>query len=1007
MIGLLRGPVVLRTGEGEVIIDVAGVGYRVTVTPATAAALLTGSAPEPVTLYVHTHVREDAIVLYGFAHDDERRCFEVLLGSHGVGPALALAIMAVLSPAALSTAVLEDDLETLCSVPGVGRKTAARLLIELKSRLDLPDLSVDMVGASVGGSGDGARGVPARQGWRVWRRAGPPIRGAGCAQRARLRPRRDPRRAGRPTRRCRRGGDASPGAARAGRPVSGADRARREVLAVAADDIDGRGEFEGEDVAPGRVVDPAPSNAEEELEEVGLRPRSLAEFIGQPELVEHLGIVLQAARQRRQPVDHILFAGPPGLGKTSLAGIVAAEMGAGFRITAGPVLTRGGDLAALLTDLQDGDILFIDEIHRLHHSVEEMLYSAMEDGRLDILIGKGPTARSIRLELPKFTLVGATTRTGLVSGPLRDRFGFVGRLDLYQPTDLRAIVERSARILKVEIDAEGASRIAQRSRGTPRVANRLLRRVRDYAEVRGEGFIDGATAGDGLELFGVDELGLDKVDRAILTTLCDRFAGQPVGLTTLSQCVGEEPDTIEDAYEPFLLQSGLIQRTARGRVATRRAWAHLGYEVPEPATAPSRQALLRCSEIGLGSDSEFVRRPAGRSAHDAWCALGPCVLSPRARTVRYRCGRCSPRPKRGDPMAGTKSSTQLISRAPSWTCRRSSVQPEGGSAWPGPTAAPPATDAGTAPAGPPAPRLSARPHPTVAVRLHLASRRPARRGESRSCRIHPSDFLQSTSHQEIPMGERTLFPNASTKATLDYCWRQMWPDRFAFGASAAAIVLGTLANAVAAPLIFATLLGRIANLGPGHGLWQAFGPLIVAYAVVLLAALVFGRIGGWLNWGATLRSFGRAITNGYEHLIGLSHGWHTDRPSGEVIATLETSTWAFVELIDAMVWGILRISVTTLGAVVVLGVVAWPVALVMLGLVGVFVFVLTRRMGRVVAAEKQFSDAHSRATGVIADTIANLTTVRTQAAEHREMGHVGALVGDSLSADFGRGASSR
>jgi holliday junction DNA helicase RuvB len=383
--------------------------------------------------------------------------------------------------------------------------------------------------------------------------------------------------------------------------VSGAEaraRARREVLAIADGDGDG-GDGDGGDgghggeehgdggaVPSGRVVDPASSDADEELEEVGLRPRSLAEFHGQPQLVEHLGIVLQAARQRHQPVDHILFAGPPGLGKTSLAGIVAAEMGAGFRITAGPVLTRSGDLAALLTDLQDGDVLFIDEIHRLHHSVEEMLYSAMEDGRLDILIGKGPTARSIRLELPKFTLVGATTRTGLVSGPLRDRFGFVGRLDLYDPLDLRVIVERSARILRVEIDAEGAVRIAERSRGTPRVANRLLRRVRDYAEVRGDGFIDAATAGEGLELFGVDELGLDKVDRAILSTLCDRFAGQPVGLTTLSQCVGEEPDTIEDAYEPYLLQSGLIQRTARGRVATRRAWAHLGQEGPPTAPEP-------------------------------------------------------------------------------------------------------------------------------------------------------------------------------------------------------------------------------------------------------------------------------------------------------------------------------------------------------------------------------------------------------------------------------------
>ena len=362
-------------------------------------------------------------------------------------------------------------------------------------------------------------------------------------------------------------------------------RARREVLAVPDQEFGVPGaEDAGPDAA--RVVDPAATGRAEELEEVGLRPRTLEEFIGQAELVEHLGIVLQAARQRGQPVDHLLFAGPPGLGKTSLAGIVATEMGAGLRITAGPVLTRAGDLAALLTDLQDGDVLFIDEIHRLHRSVEEMLYSAMEDGRLDILIGKGPTARSIRLDLPRFTLVGATTRTGLVSGPLRDRFGFVGRLDLYDPSDLWSIVERSARILKVQIDAEGATRIAERSRGTPRVANRLLRRVRDFAEVRGSGFIDGSTAAEGLELFGVDELGLDKVDRAILATLCLRFGGQPVGLTTLAQCVGEEPDTIEDAYEPYLLQSGLLQRTARGRVATSRAWAHLGQVAPAAGSGP-------------------------------------------------------------------------------------------------------------------------------------------------------------------------------------------------------------------------------------------------------------------------------------------------------------------------------------------------------------------------------------------------------------------------------------
>jgi Holliday junction DNA helicase RuvB len=347
-------------------------------------------------------------------------------------------------------------------------------------------------------------------------------------------------------------------------------KARREVLATA-------GEEAGSD-PDARLVAPVVAGGGEEVEEAGLRPRSLAEFVGQAQLVEHLGIVLQAARQRHQPVDHLLFAGPPGLGKTSLAGIVATEMGAGLRITSGPVLTRAGDLAALLTDLQDGDVLFIDEIHRLHRSVEEMLYSAMEDAKLDILIGKGPTARSIRLDLPRFTLVGATTRTGLVSGPLRDRFGFVGRLDLYAPVDLQAIVERSARILDVEIDEEGSTRIAERSRGTPRVANRLLRRVRDFAEVRGDGSINGSTAAEGLDLFGVDELGLDKVDRAILETL--------------AQCVGEETDTIEDAYEPFLLQCGLILRTSRGRVPTPRAWAHLGQAPPTGWASPGTQTLF-------------------------------------------------------------------------------------------------------------------------------------------------------------------------------------------------------------------------------------------------------------------------------------------------------------------------------------------------------------------------------------------------------------------------------
>ncbi|MEI7745952.1 MAG: Holliday junction branch migration DNA helicase RuvB [Actinomycetota bacterium] len=328
-----------------------------------------------------------------------------------------------------------------------------------------------------------------------------------------------------------------------------------------------------------RAVDPVVLEGEELLER-GLRPKNLGDFVGQAELVNHLSIVLEAARGRAEAVDHLLLAGPPGLGKTSLAAIVAAEMGAAIRITSGPVLTRAGDLAAMLTDLSDGDVVFIDEIHRLSKAVEEILYPAMEDGKLDIVIGKGPTARSIRLDLPRFTLVGATTRIGMVSAPLRDRFGFVGRVDLYDASDLKVIVLRSAQILGVQIDEAGAEEIARRSRGTPRLANRLLARVRDFSQVRRSGLIDQAIASEGLALFGVDDLGLDKLDRAVLSALCERFAGRAVGLSTLAQSVGEEPDTIEEAYEPYLVQQGLVIRTPKGRIATARAYAQLGLQAP-------------------------------------------------------------------------------------------------------------------------------------------------------------------------------------------------------------------------------------------------------------------------------------------------------------------------------------------------------------------------------------------------------------------------------------------
>jgi Holliday junction DNA helicase RuvB len=322
----------------------------------------------------------------------------------------------------------------------------------------------------------------------------------------------------------------------------------------------------------------ADANDLERRTEVSLRPQTLGDFVGQRDLVGHLRIVLGSARARNQCADHLLFAGPPGLGKTSLASIVASEMGAGFRVTSGPVLSRPGDLAALLTDLQDGDVLFIDELHRLSRAVEEVLYPAMEDLRLDVMIGRGPSARSIRLDLPNFTLVGATTRTGLVAAPLRDRFGFIGQLDLYDVEELTEIAARSAKLLDVALSPEAATLIASRSRGTPRIANRLLRRVRDFASVGGHHDVSEDVARDALTLFGVDEFGLDKIDRRILTLLCDQFASQPVGLTTLAHACGEEPLTIEDAYEPYLLRSGLMIRTPRGRVATERAYEHLGLQ---------------------------------------------------------------------------------------------------------------------------------------------------------------------------------------------------------------------------------------------------------------------------------------------------------------------------------------------------------------------------------------------------------------------------------------------
>ena len=310
-------------------------------------------------------------------------------------------------------------------------------------------------------------------------------------------------------------------------------------------------------------------------QETGLRPKSLAEYVGQESVKQNLRISIEAALKRHEPLDHLLLYGPPGLGKTTLAGIIAAEMGQNIRITSGPAIERAGDLASILTNLSDGDVLFIDEIHRLSRAVEEVLYPAMEDYALDIMIGKGPTARSIRLDLPRFTLVGATTRVGLLSAPLRDRFGILFRLELYNPRELCAIVRRSAGILNVRAQEEGILEIARRSRGTPRIANRMLRRVRDFAQIRADGEITLDVARQGLDMLDVDELGLERVERNMLATMRDKFGGGPVGRDTLAATTGEDAGTIEDVYEPYLLQLGFLMRTPRGRVCTPSAYEHM------------------------------------------------------------------------------------------------------------------------------------------------------------------------------------------------------------------------------------------------------------------------------------------------------------------------------------------------------------------------------------------------------------------------------------------------